>query len=177
MKIEKESLETSARRLGMKVERESLERAALRYGMTITALREAIGDELVYVYDKGQRKMVLVRRGSWRDTLKPVSKTVKAGGGISLVGDFFRFCMLDFTSVPLGVLWGLLLPITIPGMIIGAILYSIRDALAAGGEGARVIDISGMEPVYGGGEGLFDEVSTRRREDLQFLLGIGKYAE
>ena len=59
MKIEKESLETSARRLGMKVERESLERAALRYGMTITALREAIGDELVYVYDKGQRRMPL----------------------------------------------------------------------------------------------------------------------
>ena len=28
-----------------------------------------------------------------------------------------------------------------------------------------------------GGDGFFDEVSTRRREDLQFLLGTGKYAK
>ena len=27
-----------------------------------------------------------------------------------------------------------------------------------------------------GGGGIFDEVSSRRREDIQFLLGTGKYA-
>ena len=30
---------------------------------------------------------------------------------------------------------------------------------------------------YASGGDLFDEVSTRRREDLQYLLGIGKYSK
>ena len=29
----------------------------------------------------------------------------------------------------------------------------------------------------GSGDGFFGEVSTRRREDIQYLLGIGKYSK
>ena len=45
------------------------------------------------------------------------------------------------------------------------------------GNVVRVPIKMGLGESYASGGDLFDEVSTRRREDLQYLLGIGKYSK
>ena len=52
----------------------------------------------------------------------------------------------------------------------GEAVVGIRHAFAPVAGPVYVVDGGGS------GDGLFDEVSTRRREDLQYLLGIGKYS-
>ena len=41
----------------------------------------------------------------------------------------------------------------------------------------KVVPIEYVPYEVGGGDGFFDEVSTRRRSDLQFLLGTGPFAD
>ncbi len=53
----------------------------------------------------------------------------------------------------------------------GEAVVGIRHAFAPVAGPVYVVDGGGS------GDGLFDEVSTRRREDLQYLLGIGKYSK
>lgn len=41
----------------------------------------------------------------------------------------------------------------------------------------KIVPIEYVPYEVGGGDGFFDEVSTRRRSDLQFLLGTGPFAD
>ena len=85
---------------------------------------------------------------------------------------FLRFFACGPSTKAGGLLWGLLLPITLPIWMVCQFIIGCLEILVGELTGNVVIVDGG-----GSGDGLFDEVSTRRREDIQYLLGIGKYSK
>ena len=71
-----------------------------------------------------------------------------------------------------GLLWGLLLPITLPIWMVCQFIVGCLEILVGELTGNVVIVDGG-----GSGDGFFDEVSCRRRGDYQFITGTGKYAK
>ena len=66
----------------------------------------------------------------------------------------------------------MLLPITLPIWMICQFIIGCLEILVGELTGNVVIVDGG-----GSGDGFFDEVSDRRREDYQFITGTGKYAK
>lgn len=85
---------------------------------------------------------------------------------------FLRFFAYGPSTKAGGLLWGLLSPITFPIWMVCQFIIGCLEILV-GELTDNVVIVDGG----GSGDGLFDEVSTRRREDLQYLLGIGKYSK
>ena len=121
--------------------------------------------ELVYAYSPKHKKKILV--GDGYVERKKGKRGYAWDGG--LIGGTIKYLLYGPKS-PLGiVVWMLLLPVTLPIYVIFqcsmAFLYNLWEWS------------KNPPTTYYGGGGLFDEVSTARREDLQFLLGTGPYAK
>ena len=86
----------------------------------------------------------------------------------------FRFFISGPKSPVEIVLWMLMLPITFPILFICQLAIAWMASIVTMCKDCATL--SGGHSDYGGG-GLFDEVSTARREDIQFLLGTGPYAK
>ena len=71
-------------------------------------------------------------------------------------------------------MWVLMLPVTLPILFISQFAIAWMASIVTMCKDCATL--SGGHSDYGGG-GLFDEVSTARREDIQFLLGTGPYAK
>lgn len=152
----------------MEIQKETAGEAAQRMRLLISYVEDRIGTEFVYSYSPAHGKLILVRRGSPEDR----GDCGVPPGAYLYLSRFLRFCVYGPDTALEGVVWALLCPITLPIMIIGMFVVGIRHAFAPVTGNTYVVDGGGYT-----GEGLFDEVSTRRREDLQFLLGTGKYAK
>ena len=87
-----------------------------------------------------------------------------------IVKDFFLFFINGPKTEGGWVIWGLLLPITFPLLCFFQLTLGFVSAIASAYNG-QVVVVDG-----GSGGGFFDEVSDRRREDIEFLMGTGKYA-
>ena len=151
----------------MEIEKETAGEAASRMRLLISYVEDRIGTEFVYTYSYSTGKLMLVRRGSRED---------KGGTNIPppaylYLRRFLRFCVYGPDTALEGVVWALLCPVTLPIMVVGMFVVGIRHAFAPVAGPVYVVDGGGS------GDGFFDEVSTRRREDLQYLLGIGKYSK
>ncbi len=71
------------------------------------------------------------------------------------------------------IVFALFFPITVPVIGVLACITSIFQLIIAESTGnVVVLDGGGC----GGGDGFFDEVSCRRRDDYQFMTGTGKFA-
>ena len=84
------------------------------------------------------------------------------------VKEFLRFFMCGPRTSAGGLVWGLMFPLTFPIWFVSQFLIGICEVIAGTMTGNIVC-------VDGGGDGMFDEVSCRRREDIRFLLGQGDY--
>ena len=85
---------------------------------------------------------------------------------------FLRFFACGPSTKVGGLLWGLLLPITLPIWMVCQFIIGCLEILVGELTGNVVIVDGG-----GSGDGFFDEVSCRRRDDYQFITGTGKYAK
>ena len=125
---------------------------------------------LVYAYSPKQKKKILVGDG-YRER-KDGERSFTG------VGDVFKGVFRFFISGPKSpveiVLWMLMLPITLPILLICQLAMAWMAAIVTLCKDCATL--RGGHSDYGGG-GLFDEVSTARREDIQFLLGTGPYAK
>ena len=95
----------------------------------------------------------------------------------SFFKEFFRF----FIKGPRGgaevVVWVLMLPVTFPILFISQMAIAwMASMVTMCKDSATLWRSEGRYHDYEGGE-LFDEVSTGRREDVQFLMGTGPYAK
>lgn len=88
------------------------------------------------------------------------------------VKNFIRFFMCGPSTNGGWFLWGLLWPLTFPIWMVSQFIIGCIEVMVGAMTGNIVVVDGG-----GSGEGLFDEVSCRRREDIQFLTGTGKYAK
>ena len=154
---------------------ETLESAALRFGTT-QAYMHALFEQGTVRWELNCEKWRYEIVGDVPEKLR-VYKQLRArrqegytsSSALVWIGDFIigkHFGNGFFVSV----LWVLLFvsfmwPFTLMGL---ALEYMIRGD-------ASMVGMSGSNEYLGGG-GIFDEVSSRRREDLQWMLGIGKYA-
>ena len=66
---------------------------------------------------------------------------------------------------------GAALPDNISDIAVFQCVIGVLSAILGAATG-NVVIVDG-----GGGDGFFDEVSTRRRDDYQFITGTGKYAK
>ena len=87
------------------------------------------------------------------------------------VKTFFRFFICGPETEKGWALWALLFPITFPILLFFQCVIGVLSAILGAATG-NVVIVDG-----GGGDGFFDEVSTRRRDDYQFITGTGKYAK
>lgn len=144
---------------------ETCVQASVRTGLSEREIRDGIANGSLWWRFNA-------KRGLYEVAGERVRSGVGAGGCglegvLAWIGDFIIgrkygegffvsviWLLLEFT-----VMW----PITIMGLMI---------EYAARGE-ASLIGQSGKSGTTGGG--MFDEVSSRRREDLHWMLGIGKY--
>ena len=85
---------------------------------------------------------------------------------------FLRFFMCGPRSAAGGLIWGLMFPITLPIWFVSQFVVGCLEVMVGMMTGNIVVVDGG-----GGGDGVFDEVSTRRRDDYQFITGTGKYAK
>lgn len=87
-------------------------------------------------------------------------------GACAIIKRILRF----FICGPKGpleiILWGLIWYITIPVWFISQFIIGLFEVIAGEMKGTAVY-IEGGDS----GDGMFDEVSCRRREDIKFLLG------
>lgn len=95
----------------------------------------------------------------------------------SFFKEFFRF----FIKGPRGgaevVVWVLMLPVTFPILFISQMAIAWLASMVTMCKDCDTLWRSeGRYHDYEGG-GLFDEVSTGRREDVQFMMGTGPYAK
>ena len=151
----------------MKIEKESLEAAARRLGEFACDIEDGLGSKYVYAWSYAHGKMIIVRRGSAVDT----GEAGMPPAAYLYIRRFLRFCVYGPDTVPEGLLWGVMSPVTLPIMVVGLFVLGLKELFSPVRGPVYVVDGGGS------GEGLFDEVSTRRREDLQFLLGTGKYSK
>lgn len=151
----------------MEIEKESLERAARRMGMLIPDIEDRLGTEFVYAWSYSHGKMIIVKRGSAEDT----GEAGLPPPAYLYLRRFLRFCVYGPDTVPEGLLWGVMCPVTLPIMVIGLFVVGIRELFSPVAGPVYVVDGGGS------GDGFFDEVSTRRRDDYQFITGTGKYAK
>lgn len=81
---------------------------------------------------------------------------------------FLRFFACGPRSPEGWLLWGLMCPVTVPIFFVCQLVIGCLEILVGELTGSVVV-------VDGGGDGMFDEVSCRRREEIKFLLGQGDY--
>ena len=149
------------------VSHESSWEAASRFGLSEAKVEDLMRKGiLVYAYSPKHKKKILVGDG-YRGR-KGGSRPFSGVGGV-LKSVFLFFISGPKTKAEI-VVWMLLLPVTFP------ILFISQMAIAWVAAFAKVYDDKSFFCDDGGGEGLFDEVSTGRREDIQFLLETGPYA-
>lgn len=139
--------------------------ASRRLGVTMDRLDRGMGTEFVYDYDPSKAMRMIVRKSEAKGREEPPETYLWVKG-------FVHFCVYGPENAAEGVLYALLFPITLTVHVIGLIVLSVRDLFVAGKNNTYYVD-SG---VGYDGDGFFDEVSTRRREDFQFMTGTGKYA-
>ena len=87
------------------------------------------------------------------------------------IGKGLRFICYGPSTNNEWIVFGLLLPITFPVVMIGVLITALLQIMVCESTGSVVIVGDG-----GSGDGFFDEVSCRRRDDYQFITGTGKYA-
>ena len=150
----------------MEIEKESFESAARRMGMFSCDVMDRMGSEFVYAWNYSRGKMMIVKMGSAEDT----GEAGLPPPAYLYLRRFLRFCVYGPDTVPEGVLWASLCPVTLPIMVVGVFVVGIRELFSPVAGPVVVIDDDRS------GDGFFDEVSTRRREDYQFITGTGKYA-
>lgn len=88
------------------------------------------------------------------------------------VKTFLRFFICGPSTNEGWILWALLLPITFPIWMVCQFVIGCLEVFVGAMTGNIVIVDGG-----GSGDGFFDEVSSRRRDDYQFITGTGKYAK
>ena len=154
---------------------EPLRVSAWRFDMTEAEVKEHLGRELAYVYDP--KKNLMVVAGCLPTKEEKMAKELDGGWRNPLVSlmkfayrqpkDAFEFCVWLFFG------W-LLIPLGIIMLILDCfftLLGEMYDLHLVQRGKKKVVYFGG-----GTGDGFFDEVSTRRREEFQFLTGTGKYA-
>ena len=90
-----------------------------------------------------------------------------------LVKDVIRFFVCGPRSNEGWLLWGLMVPVTLPIWMVCQFVIGCIEVFLGELTGSVMVVDGGC----GGGEGFFDEVSCRRRDDYQFITGTGKYAK
>ena len=144
---------------------EEYEDAAERYGLTVKEVSQCFWNRsLVWDYNPVS--------GRWELVGDPPPRPWRKNPSFKLWKAVWRYIMNPDTFWEM-LTWGLMMPVTLPLWVMGCIGMSIKDAIVSAKGEYIPVHVGGD---YGGG-GLFDEVSTRRREELQYLFGIGKYAD
>lgn len=90
-----------------------------------------------------------------------------------VVKDIIRFFVSGPRSNGGWLLWGLMVPVTLPIWMVCQFVIGCIEVFLGELTGSVMVVDGGS----GGGEGFFDEVSCRRRDDYQFITGTGKYAK
>lgn len=159
---------------------ETMKSAARRYGVSEQVVSEHLKKELFWADDS--RTGIRVVCG--------VLSAEKDETGVSFwtVLEYLVGCPTNRIGPNLlwGAIWGtiaftiMIYVSTIGGFVIGMVLGIVKFIYAIKWEKEHPQEVRPVVYVDDGcygGDGFFDEVSTRRREDLQFLLGTGKYAK
>lgn len=144
---------------------ETCVQASVRTGLSERQIRDGIADGSLWWCFNAKRGIYEVG-GNLRKAAGLEGASGR-GGVLAWIGDFIIgkkygegfFVSVIWVLLFLTVMW----PITILGLLM---------EYAAKGDASQ-IGQSGQYDVGGGG--LFDEVSSRRREDMHWMLGIGKY--
>ena len=167
---------------------EDLEAAAERYRVPVSVIKERLGKQLFWGSNPCDGvKMVCGVLPEWvtRYENTPVGKT-----GSASVWEILYYLVACPTNkmmpnVMWGVFWftiGLVLINCVNSVLGGALLFvvgavkfvfCVRWAIEHPEDPNKVVYVDGG--CYGG-DGFFDEVSDRRRSDIQFLLGTGPFA-
>ena len=91
-------------------------------------------------------------------------------GACKIIKRIFRFFMCGPRGPLEVLLWVSLWMVTVPVWFVSQFIMGILEVIVGEVNGTNVY-------IDGGGDGFFDEVSTRRRDDYQFITGTGKYAK
>lgn len=154
---------------------ETAQEAASRLGIDAVDIITGEGREFAYVYDREDQKFVLVgsrypyvgkRERIGLSSTKPQKPKRRQQSY-----DFMKWLVYGPQGFFDGLLWYGLFPITVPCSFCILLCMGLKDIFTAHSGQTRY--------VYGGyddGDGFFDEVSTGRRADLDFLLRQGPYA-
>lgn len=159
---------------------ETMKSAARRYGVSESVVKDGLGKKLLF----------------WADD--PDTGIRVVGGVLNRQGDWSRVsfwtvmeylvCCPTNRAVPnllwLG-LWGTAVLLLInkvdmmAGLGLGVVMGIVKFVYAIKWEKEHpqeVKSVAWVDDGYCGGDGFFDEVSTRRRSDIQFLMGTGPFA-
>ena len=159
---------------------ETMKSAARRYGVSEKDVREHLDRELFWADDSRTGiRVVCGVLSVERDETKVSFWTVL---------EYLIGCPTNRVAPNLlwFALWGTVVILTIncvdavAGLILAIVMGIVKFVYAIKWEKEHPQEIKPVVYVDDGccgGDGFFDEVSTRRREDLQFLLGIGKYSK
>lgn len=152
--------------------RETCIEASIRTGLSEGEIRECFANGTLW-WQLNRKRGVYEVVGDACNGRRGEGVTLREGPG---AGEDVGSWMLDFLigkkfgdGVILSIVWVLLFvtcmwPFTLMGL---AFEYMVR------GDASMVGQAGKNEYLTGGG--MFDEISSRRREDLQWMLGIGKY--
>lgn len=164
-------LKLPSRDLSWMLKYESTCAAGVRLGLDEEKVRELMDKGiLVYAYSPKHKMRVLVGDG-FKEVEKGKKRHCWESGIFGKIKGVLRifFCGPE-THVEV-VVWSLLMPVSVPLLFVSKLVTCWFKAFA------HLNDKGNYFPCDYEGVGLFDEVSTARREDIQFLLGTGPYAK
>ena len=160
---------------------ETMKSAARRYGVSDEVVSEHLKKELFWADDP---------RTGIRMVCGVLEKREERNGGASFWMVLGNLLVCPTNRVGPNLMWGLVWGTVVVllasyvsfaggclfglGLGIVKFIYAVKWDMEHPQEVRPVVYVD--DGCYGG-DGFFDEVSTRRREDLQFLLGTGKYAK
>ena len=169
------------------VRSETIASAARRYGVTKAVIRKNLDKQVLFRATDPRTKVLMIcgalpesvaprkepleeRTGFWKAiwyiTVCPTTGTMP-----NLMWAAFWMTLSLLVAFNVDPLAGFL--IVLPASV-GKLIYDVKWDLA---HPRKIVPIEYVPYEVGGGDGFFDEVSTRRRSDLQFLLGTGPFAE
>lgn len=149
--------------------------AASRLGIDAVDIICGEGKEFAYVYDKEDHMYVVV--GSRYPYVgKKESRTVaeakrKKPKRLQQSCDLLKWLVYGPEGFLDGLVWFGLFPITIPISFFALLFMGIKDLFTARDGNTRYVYCGGYDD-----DGFFDEVSSGRRADIDFLFRRGPYA-
>lgn len=175
---------------------ETLDSAARRYGVPAKVILEHMGRELFRATDP-RTGIKMVCGALPEEVLKWYKDGEKVRITFGTVMEYLFACPSDrfltnmawlVAWVGIGWLvgsqsdagWGVMVTLmAVVVRLIFAVKHEMEHPQEYNEDAGAGLSLAEVDAMYygGGGDGFFDEVSTRRRSDLQFLLGTGPFAQ